>query len=258
MSALFKGHQPSVGNTAAQFFAARDRSLRVEPSDTNACGRLNLIQSRTRLVDSGFPGQVEQFCGAREKAGVPFDKIGAVILTHQEIDYIGSLASIRKELARPIRVLARAEEKSYIEGEKTPLKIAQLEANLGALPEGMKATHQKLKAAFETSKTTVDKTHIDREEFPYGGGITVIHTPGHTLGHICLFLKQSKTVIAGDALEVEGGKLVMAPPSTNYDMAMCIKSLKKLTQYDIQGIICYHGGLYQRYPVRTIAALAEQ
>ncbi len=209
------------------------------------------------LVDSGFPGQVPQLREAMEKAGVPFEKINTVILTHQDIDHIGSVKSIRKELAHPITVLAHEEEKPYIEGKKTPLKVAQLEANLSALPEGMKATYQKLKVAFENSRTTVDRTLTDGEELPYGGGITVIHTPGHTLGHICLYLQKSKTLIAGDALEVEGGKLVMAPPSTNYDMNMCKQSLKKLTQYDIQGVICYHGGLYQRAPAQTIAALAK-
>jgi glyoxylase-like metal-dependent hydrolase (beta-lactamase superfamily II) len=210
------------------------------------------------LVDSGFPGLVPQFREAMEKAGVPFEKLNTVILTHHDIDHIGSLGEIRRKLPHPITVLAYEEEKPYIEGVKTPLKVAQLEANLSALPQGMQTTYQKLKAAFETSRTTVDKTLIDGDELPYCGGITVIHTPGHTLGHICLYLQKSKTLIAGDALEVEGGKLVMAPPSTNYDMVMCKQSLKKLTQYDIQAVICYHGGLYQSNPGQTIAALAKQ
>lgn len=210
------------------------------------------------LVDAGFPGQLPQIRQAIEKAGVPFEKLNMVILTHHDIDHIGSVASIRKGLPGPVTVLAHEDEKEYIDGEKHPLKLAQLEANLSALPEEMKATYQKLKAAFETSTTHVDETLTDGEELPYCGGITVIHTPGHTLGHICLYLIKNKVLIAGDALEVEEGRLVTAPISTNYDMDLCMKSLKKLSRYDIEAVICYHGGLYQDQPAQTIASLSGE
>ncbi len=115
-----------------------------------------------------------------------------------------------------------------------------------------------MKGAFEASRTQVDKTLTDGETLPYCGGIKVIHTPGHTLGHICLYLERNKTLIAGDALEVEGEALVTAPLSTNYDMALCRESLKKLAQYEIASVICYHGGLFDDHPNQHIAALARE
>ncbi|KJR44677.1 hypothetical protein UF75_4944 [Desulfosporosinus sp. I2] len=39
----------------------------------------------------------------------------------------------------------------------------------------------------------------------------MIFTPGHTLGYICLYLNQYKTLIAGDALNVVNGQLVVTP-----------------------------------------------
>jgi len=33
-------------------------------------------------------------------------------------------------------------------------------------------------------------------------------------------------------------------PSINFDTDLSIKSLKKLTEYDIETVIYYHGGLY--------------
>jgi glyoxylase-like metal-dependent hydrolase (beta-lactamase superfamily II) len=79
----------------------------------------------------------------------------------------------------------------------------------------MKSIYEKLRAGFQSSKVNVDRTLKDGEELPYCGGISVIFTPGHTLGHICLYHKQSKTLIAGDILDIDGGKLVTAKPSTN-------------------------------------------
>ena len=106
-------------------------------------------------------------------------------------------------------------------------------------------------------RSKVDKTLIDGEELPYCGGITVIHTPGHTPGHICLYLKEYKILIAGDALCIDDGLLMMAPQSTNYDMDLSIKSLKKLLNYDIQTVVCYHGGLYKDNANIRIKELAK-
>jgi hypothetical protein len=40
-------------------------------------------------------------------------------------------------------------------------------------------------------------------------------------------------------------------------MDVAIQSLKKLTQYDIEAVICYHGGLYREDVNRRIAELAN-
>ncbi len=41
------------------------------------------------LIDTGFPGQIEDLRVAMEKVEVSFDKLKVVILTHQDVDHIG-------------------------------------------------------------------------------------------------------------------------------------------------------------------------
>jgi glyoxylase-like metal-dependent hydrolase (beta-lactamase superfamily II) len=221
-----------------------------------------ILDSRaTILVDAGYPGQLPQIRQALEGAGVSLDQINLIIVTHHDIDHIGNLAGIKKELSDRVKILAHEEEKAYIEGEKRPLKLAQLEANLEELPEERKAFYHRIKAGFENSQVEVDQTLVDGEKLPYCGGIRIIFTPGHTLGHICLYLQESKTLIAGDALRVEDGKLIKTPPFVNYDLALYQKSLQKLAQYDIERVICYHGGLYASEAgnaTQRIAALANE
>lgn len=209
------------------------------------------------LVDSGYPGQLDQIRAAVEKAGLSFSALNHVLLTHHDIDHIGGLPGIRGALSGQVKGLAYVEEKPYIDGEKRPLKLVQMEAHLDALPEEAKSTYAMLNRAFQNAKNSVDSTLADGQELPYCGGITVIHTPGHTLGHICLYLSRQKTLIAGDALLVENGALVVPPPFMNYDTNLCVQSLKKLAEYDIERVICYHGGLYQEHASRSIAALAR-
>lgn len=207
------------------------------------------------LVDAGYPGQLPQIEEAVERAGIGFDKISRVILTHQDIDHIGSVLSIKAKLIDRVKILAHEEESPYIQGDKCPLKLEQLESKLEVLPVEMKMVYERLKAGFQSSKSKVDITLKDGEELPYCGGISVIHTPGHTPGHICLYLKQSKILIAGDMLGVEGGVLVPSPKNINFDQNMYLESLEKIAQYDIQSVICYYGGLFRDNVAKCITEL---
>lgn len=210
------------------------------------------------LVDTGNLGQFLQIREAIEQAGVAFDRLEMVIVTHHDMDHIGSLSSIQKELPDRVKVLAHEKEKAYIQGEKKPIKMTVFEANRNSMPKEMKAIYEKLKAGYQDCKSRVDRVLADGEELPYCGGITVIYTPGHTPGHICLYLQKFKTLIAGDALFVEGGKLVKPPSFLTFDMGASKESLKKLTKYNIETVICYHGGLYKDNANQRIATLANE
>jgi len=58
-------------------------------------------------------------------------------------------------------------------------------------------------------------------------------------------LHEFKTLIASDALFLQDGKLVISRPMATLDMEQAKKSIKKLLDYDIDKIVCYHGGVYK-------------
>ncbi|MGZ7119788.1 MAG: MBL fold metallo-hydrolase [Methanobacterium sp.] len=198
------------------------------------------------LVDAGFPGLFNEIREKMNDADVPLEKLDIIIVTHQDKDHIGSIPDILNANDE-IQVIAHHEEKPYIQGEKkldkmNPEQRKELSRRLKSMP---RKEREQMKAVFENPpQAHVDETVEDGEELPYCGGIIVIHTPGHTLGHICLYLKQNKTLIAGDALNIVDGELVGPNPQHTMDMDAAKKSLQKLTGFDIQNVICYHGGLY--------------
>lgn len=222
--------------------------LKIPASPNGMAGEINLTLlkdgERFILVDSGFPGQAALIRAAVEQEGVPFASIDTVILTHQDIDHVGSLLSIQREGPGALEVLAHEEEKAYIEGTKLPVKVARLQSQEDSLPEKMKAMYTTLKNFFAHNPIVVNRTLSDGEELPYCGGITVVHTPGHTPGHICLYLKHYQTLIAGDALRINDGVLGPMTESSNHDLVLYRQSLQKLLQYEIETVICYHGGLF--------------
>jgi glyoxylase-like metal-dependent hydrolase (beta-lactamase superfamily II) len=90
-----------------------------------------------------------------------------------------------------------------------------------SLPEEMRILFQ------NPPKVKVDQTVDDGQELPYCGGIRVIFTPGHTPGHISLYLKQSKTLVAGDAMICLDGSLRGPVQQTTLDMNTALRSLEK-------------------------------
>jgi glyoxylase-like metal-dependent hydrolase (beta-lactamase superfamily II) len=209
------------------------------------------------LVDAGFPGQLQQIRDAIARAGVSFDRLDKVIVTHQDIDHIGGLPDIVLGSSHNVEVLSHEEERPYIEGRKPLIKMDQerLSKRLASLPEEQR---QRAEALFANPpKTSVSTAVADGEVLPYCGRMTVIFTPGHTPGHICLYLNQSKILVSGDALVVADGELRGPNPQATYDMDTALKSLKKFTQYDIETVICYHGGVYRDSANKRLAELAS-
>ncbi len=164
-----------------------------------------------------------------------------MILTHQDIDHIGGLSALKAQNPN-LKIWAHTLEKPYVQGEKKLVKIsAAVMESLKRLPEPM---GKRLLHVFENPPTAaVDNTLEDGEILPVCGGITVIHTPGHTPRHICLYLAASKILIAGDALTADESVLHGPVPehAANIDEAM--ESLKKLLPLDIERVVCYHGGV---------------
>jgi glyoxylase-like metal-dependent hydrolase (beta-lactamase superfamily II) len=83
-----------------------------------------------------------------------------------------------------------------------------------------------------------DGTRLD-----LAGGTTVVFTPGHTPGHVSLYLERSKVLIAGDALTSEEGYLNGPNSSMTLDMPTALQSIRKLAALDVDTIVCYHGGV---------------
>lgn len=123
----------------------------------------------------------------------------------------------------------------YIEGRLPPAKMPPPEV-LAATPE--------LRAMIEAKKPTpVDVALQDGDVLPLAGGVRVIATPGHTPGHLSLYLIRSKTLIAGDALVSEDGRLQGPMERATPDLISAHQSVRKLAELDVETIVCYHGGL---------------
>jgi len=199
-------------------------------------------ESNLVLIDAGFPGQTDALVSAIAVEGFRAEDITHIILTHQDIDHIGCLQDILR-LAPCAQVIAHTQEAPYIDGRKTPIKLAALLEEYDRLPDQRKAFCDHLQAGFANRRVAVDRMVEDGEVLPIAGGIEVVHTPGHTPGHIALYLRQSRVMVAGDAANIVGGQLAGPNPQHTQDMALGMRSFEKLKAYYYSNVVSYHCGL---------------
>jgi glyoxylase-like metal-dependent hydrolase (beta-lactamase superfamily II) len=206
------------------------------------------------LIDTGMPGQLEQIQQAMSEEGVPFEQLKAVIITHQDLDHIGSLPELTASLPN-VEVYAHELDKPYIEGTLPLIKTNPSQMSKeqwDALPDPMKYLYQ------NPPTSIIHQTLQDGEYLPFAGGIQVIFTPGHAPGHISLYHTPSKTLVAGDAMVVSNGRLKGPIPQTTLDLETATKSLDKFLDFDIDHVICYHGGLFEIKEKKQLEEVASR
>ena len=197
------------------------------------------------LIDAGFPGQSDAIVQAIAAAGFAAESLTHIIITHHDLDHIGCVTDLLK-LSPSALVLAHEAEAPYLDGRKTPVKLAAMQERYDSLTDEHKALFDQMKVAYAGRITPVGQVLHDCDVLPICGGIEVIHTPGHTLGHICLFLRASGILLCGDALNVSDGELVGPHPQHTYDMGLAQKSAEKVIAYPYSAAVTYHGGYLMR------------
>jgi glyoxylase-like metal-dependent hydrolase (beta-lactamase superfamily II) len=195
------------------------------------------------LIDGGYAGFMPLLDNALRQQGLSLDNLTGIIITHHDIDHMGCAYEL-KETYPLLKIYTSVWDAAYVEGREKSLRLQQAEAIYDTLPEEHKAWARSFQETLKAVKpVNVDDVLSDGQEIPFMPGVEVVHTPGHMPGHISLYLKESKTLIAADALVCEDGKLEIANPSFTLDMPAAVASIRKLQQLDIDKIVCYHGGV---------------
>lgn len=209
------------------------------------------------LIDCGYPDSVPEIENEMNKIGLSLNQLTKIIITHHDHDHIGALREI-KEQYPAVEILCSHEEALYITGQRKSLRLQQAEAIQDTLPESEKEGGKQFQSFIASIRKVDDVTVINTGDIlPFCSGIKVVDTKGHMPGHISLYVEKEKTLIAGDALVVENKKLCMAMPQFVLDTQDAQDSIRNLQNYDIEKIICYHGGLYDSNVKESLKEIIE-
>ncbi len=102
-------------------------------------------------------------------------------------------------------MLCSAEQAPYITGEKKPLRLTLTEEQYErtADPSARRALEEEMDRL--RGLQTVERVTV----MPDGGalpdfGVQLIEVSGHMPGHLCVWIEREKTLVAGDALIIQG------------------------------------------------------
>jgi hydroxyacylglutathione hydrolase len=180
------------------------------------------------LIDTGMPGnatRIVEFLKSLSK-----EQMGGftVILTHSDIDHSGSVAELKEKLGN-VKVAIHEADATRLTGEK-PLKEAR---GLAGLLFKAMAPFMKFKSV------TPDVLLEDGEQID---GLSVIHTPGHTLGSICLYSEELKVMFVGDALRTNKNGMPRLPSAAmTFNIGEAKNSISKIASYEFELLLPGHG-----------------
>lgn len=198
------------------------------------------------LVDCGYVGFMPIIEDAFKSENLDCNQLTKILITHHDHDHMGALADFKEKYPN-IEIIASEIEAPYISGEKKSLRLEQAEELQNNLSEEQKTFGEAFCEILKSVKpVSVDILVNDGEVMDWCGGCEIVGTPGHTPGHISLYLKDKRTIITGDAAALENNQLVIANPQFTLDIENANKSISKILDYDAEKYICYHGGIYKR------------
>ncbi|MDY7104165.1 MAG: MBL fold metallo-hydrolase [Actinomycetota bacterium] len=155
------------------------------------------------LVDTGPSGGADRFDPALSALGIGWPEVRHVVLTHLHGDHVGGLAPVLDAAPDAVGYAGEAD----LSGIDSPRALEAL----------------------------VDGDAV--------AGLQIIHTPGHTPGHVSVFDPDVGVLVAGDALTGgDDGETVSGPnPEFTPDMATANTSAASLAGLDVGTILFGHG-----------------
>ena len=198
------------------------------------------------LVDCGYPQSLPALEDALWKVDLSFRAVSKLVITHHDHDHVGALAEIEEKYPH-VELFCSDVQLPYVTGKRKSLRVQQAEDELldASLPD---CERDEIQAIRDYLLTIIPAKHATvlrcGEILPCCGGIEVVDTKGHMPGHISLYVQKLKTLIVGDALVVENGELTSGMPEAILNMPEALTSIENLLTYDIEKLICYHGGEY--------------
>jgi glyoxylase-like metal-dependent hydrolase (beta-lactamase superfamily II) len=170
-----------------------------------------LEDERHVLVDPGYvvtaalgePG-LERLRDEMKADGLDPERIGMVLLTHFHPDHCESANLMRRDSGARVGI-HEIEADIYAQlGGEVDVRLGEGRLDLGP------------SSALE---------------------LEVLHTPGHSPGHVCLYWPKEKVLIAGDLVFYRSTGRVDLPGG---DLRALVRSIERLAELDVEYLLCGH------------------
>lgn len=206
-------------------------------------------QGGITLIDAGHPNDAATILRTLRKHGYADHNLRRIIITHVDVDHSGGAARLQQ--ATGAKVACHAVESEYLQAPwRRQAAFWPLRPIIWALTRFPDYGYIPLQA---------DELLVDGEEL--AEGFTVIHTPGHSPGHISLLHRERRFLICGDALVNTRGRLRANVGLFTTDKENAERSIWKLAKKygdDFETMVFGHGPPILQNGGKRVKALVSQ
>jgi glyoxylase-like metal-dependent hydrolase (beta-lactamase superfamily II) len=180
------------------------------------------------LIDASLPGSHRKILRYLASLGFAPADLKRILITHADFDHVGGLAALKAAtgahiFASPIEAQAIAAGHS-----SRPLKPRSVIVKL---------LFDLMAGLFKPKPVRVDEVLSEGQILPVLGGLRVIETPGHTPGHISLYIPSTGVLFCGDSIVSEDVGLRGSRGANNWDQARSDESVRKQAALGA-GMVC--------------------
>ena len=186
------------------------------------------------LVDSGFADQESLQARIQYLRGLPGLRLRYILLTHHHFDHASGAARLAEATGAQVR----------LHPDEVPfLRDWQADA-----PQDLEVPEGQEEWARRSQEFRREAARAAQVAAPLGDGETLtvgsltlqaVHTPGHTMGSLCLLLREEGALFTGDTALGLGTVAVSPPP--HGDMALYLQSLERLKGLGASLLLPGHG-----------------
>jgi len=194
---------------------------------------------------------------ALDARGKAVTDVASIVVTHLHPDHLGLAGRLRQVSGAPVVMHRSDAEALSTPGDPVRMRVTEL-PNWG-VPADRRAELSALTSGPATvTEFLVDETVEGGEllDIP-GRSLRVIHTPGHTSGHICLREEEQRLIFTGDhVLPTVNPGIGLGGPTSENPIRDYLSSLDAVAAFDDHEVLPGHGYRFTGLAGRC-AALAD-
>ena len=186
--------------------------------------------SSVTLVDCGLAGSYKKLIPDLARIGKHPKDVKNVLFTHAHDDHVGGASEMIIKCEIPNVMMHEEDSDLASQGKTPPVDTSHFSGKVMAkLP----------KKGYEPFVVT--RRLKDLEIIDTAGGLQVIHTPGHTLGHISLLHLESETLITGDSIFNMTSRMTWALSGFCVNYKQSQDTARKFLNLDFRNACFTHG-----------------
>jgi glyoxylase-like metal-dependent hydrolase (beta-lactamase superfamily II) len=176
-----------------------------------------ILNDPITLFDAGpsTDDALQALCRQMESAGASLKQVRRLIVSHAHEDHAGLVARI-KQLNPEVTVYVHAWEARQLAAPFDYMVSGERLRPLGVPAEVIASVEERRKAIRKTLLPMPEVEVLQEgDELPFTAfSLRVLHTPGHTPGHICLWQEQQRALFAADTVlqKITPNPLIAADP----------------------------------------------